>query len=180
MLNSKMIWRYVKLEQQSMLHHRKCPLFYLWSLLWCQGHTKCCPVPSTSCHLAMHLQSLEVATSNSLGDTFTRKYIIWPWRQTKCCPVPSTSCDLCTCVSLEVTTSICLGEMHLQENALYYLDLGVKVTQNVTQHSLYHVTYAPAKFETASSNSLGVDILQENTLLPSTLHIMWPMHLWSL
>ena len=44
--------------------------------------------------------------------------------------------------------------MHLQENTLYDLDLGVMVTQNVTQYPLYHVTYVPAKFEAATSNSL--------------------------
>ena len=45
--------------------------------------------------------------------------------------------------------------MHLQENTLFDLDLGVKVTQNVAQYPLHHVTYAPAKFEVATSNSLG-------------------------
>ena len=32
------------------------------------------------------------------------------------------------------------------------LYLGVKVTQNVAQYPLHHVTYAPAKFEVAMSN----------------------------
>ena len=35
------------------------------------------------------------------------------------------------------------------------LDLGVKVIRNVAQYPLYHVTYATAKFEEATSNSLG-------------------------
>ena len=36
-----------------------------------QGHTKCCPVPSTSCDLSS--TKFEVATFNGLGgDTFTR------------------------------------------------------------------------------------------------------------
>ena len=43
-------------------------------------------------HVTYAPAKFEVATSNSLGDGFTRKYIIC----TKCCPVPSTSCDLCT------------------------------------------------------------------------------------
>ena len=47
--------------------------------------------------------------------------------------------------------------MHLQENTLYDLDLVVKVTQNVVQYPLIHMTYAPAKFEVATSNSLGKD-----------------------
>ena len=47
--------------------------------------------------------------------------------------------------------------MHLQENTLYDLDLFVKVTQNVVQCRPNHMTYAPAKFEVATSNSLGED-----------------------
>ena len=49
--------------------------------------------------------------------------------------------------------------MYLQENTLFDLDIGVKVTQNVAQYSLHHMTYryAPAKFEVAASNSLGGD-----------------------
>ena len=47
--------------------------------------------------------------------------------------------------------------MHLQENTLYDLDLVVKVTQNFIQYSPNHMTYAPAKFEVATSNSLGED-----------------------
>ena len=45
-------------------------------------------------------------------------------------------------------------EMRLQENTLFDLDLGVKVTQNVTQYPRHHVTYAQAKFEVATSKSL--------------------------
>ena len=48
-------------------------------------------------------------------------------------------------------------EMHSQENTLYDLDLVVKVTQNVVQYSSNHMTYAPTKFEVATSNSLGKD-----------------------
>ena len=36
--------------------------------------------------------------------------------------------------------------MHLQVNILFDLDLGVKVTQNVTQYPLHHVTYSGTKF----------------------------------
>ena len=35
--------------------------------------------------------------------------------------------------------------MHLQENTFF--DLWVKVTQNIAQYPLHHVTYAPAQFE---------------------------------
>ena len=43
--------------------------------------------------------------------------------------------------------------MHLQENSIYDIDLGVKVTQNVAQYPLHHVTYAAVKIEVATSNS---------------------------
>ena len=44
--------------------------------------------------------------------------------------------------------------MHLQENTVY---LGVMVTQNDTQYSLYHVTYAHATFEVGTLNALDGD-----------------------
>ena len=47
--------------------------------------------------------------------------------------------------------------LHLQENTLYDLDLVVKVTQNVVQYLSNYMTYAPAKLEVATSNSLGED-----------------------
>ena len=49
---------------------------------------------------------------------------------------------------------------------MHYLtfDLDVKVTQNVAQEPLHHVTYAPAKFEVAMCMGLGGDALQENAL----------------
>ena len=56
-------------------------------------------------------------------------------------------------------------EMHLQENTYYLtfdLNLGVKVTRNVTQFPLHHVIYAPTKFENATSNGLGEDTITRN------------------
>ena len=53
-------------------------------------------------------------------------------------------------------------EMHLQENTLFDLDLGVKVTQNVTQYPLHHVIYASTKFEVAMSNCLREDTITRN------------------
>ena len=43
--------------------------------------------------------------------------------------------------------------MHLQENTLFDLDLD----QNVAKYPLHHVSYVPAKFQVATSNSLGGD-----------------------
>ena len=45
--------------------------------------------------------------------------------------------------------------MHLQEKTLYDLDLRAKVTQNVAQCHLHHVTYAPTQFEVTMSKALG-------------------------
>ena len=71
-------------------------------------------------------------------------YIMWPmhlWSLKFICPMVKEGQE----------------EMHLQENTLYDLDLVVKVTQNVVQCPPNHMTYAPAKFEVATSNSLGED-----------------------
>ena len=42
------------------------------------------------------------------------------------------------------------------------LDLGVKVTRNVTQYPLHHVIYAPTKFQVATSKGLGEDTITRN------------------
>ena len=42
--------------------------------------------------------------------------------------------------------------MHLQENSIFDLDLGVKVTQNVCEYPLHLVTYSATKFEVGTSN----------------------------
>ena len=59
------------------------------------------------------------------------------------------------------------------------LYLGVKVTQNVAQeYHLYHVTYAPANFEVATSTGLGdalFDLDPVTQMLLSTLRITWPI-----
>ena len=47
--------------------------------------------------------------------------------------------------------------MHLNENKLFDLDLGVKVTQDVAQYPLHNVTYSDTRFEVATFNSLGAD-----------------------
>ena len=47
--------------------------------------------------------------------------------------------------------------MHLHEKTLFDLDLGFKVTQNVAQYPLHHVTNTDTKFEVATANSSGGD-----------------------
>ena len=42
--------------------------------------------------------------------------------------------------------------MHKQENSIFNLDLGVKVTRNVAQYPLHQVTYSATKFEVFTSN----------------------------
>ena len=75
---------------------------------------------------------------------------------TRCYPVPSRSCDLCTC-SLKLLCPAVWGQMHLQENTLFDLELGVKVIQEVAMYPLHNVTYAHSQFEVATPNSLGED-----------------------
>ena len=45
--------------------------------------------------------------------------------------------------------------MDLQENSLFDLDLQVKVTPNVAECPLRHVTYASTEFEVTTSKALG-------------------------
>ena len=42
-----------------------------------------------------------------------------------------------------------MEELHLKENTLFDLDFGVRVTQNVAQYPLHHVTYPDTKFKVA-------------------------------
>ena len=48
-------------------------------------------------------------------------------------------------------------EKYFQENSIFDVDLGVKVTRNVALYPLHHVTYSATKFEVATSNCLGGD-----------------------
>ena len=47
--------------------------------------------------------------------------------------------------------------MHLHEIALFDLEIGVKVTQDVAKYPLHHVTYSDIKFEVSTSDGLGGD-----------------------
>ena len=97
---------------------------------------------------------------------------LWLWGQghMKHCPVPSTSCDLCTC-----KVWICYVKW-FRRRCIYkkkhYLtfDFRVKVTWNIAQYHLLHVTYASAKFDFATSNGLGGDAFtRKYTISPLTL-----------
>ena len=65
----------------------------------------------------------------------------------------------------EVATSNSLGEDALQESTLFDLDLQVKVTQNVAQYPLHHVTYPATKFEVARSNRLRGDTFSRKYII---------------
>ena len=172
-------------------------------------HTKCCPVPSTSCDLctwelwSSYVQwfrrrciykKIHYLTLNSrprshevLPSTLD---IMWPMQRqnlklllpkvyeemhlqgntllgqghTKSHPVPSKSCDLCTgkiwsCYFQKFMRRCIYKKIHY---LTFDLDLGVKVTQNVTQLPLHHVIYASTKFEIATSNGLGGDTITRN------------------
>ena len=145
-------------------------------------------------HVTYAPTEFEVTTSKDLGgEAYTRKFNIWPWPwgqgHTKYCPVPSTSCDLfsykvCSCY-------VKRGRRRCIYKKIQYLtfdlNLGVKVTRNVTQYPLHHVTFLATTFEVAMSNRLGGDTFTRKyiiwpltlTLSPSTLYIMWPTYLQS-
>ena len=55
--------------------------------------------------------------------------------------------------------------MYLQENTLFDLDRKVKVTGNIAQYPLNHVTYAPVKFEVNTSNGLGVNAFSRKYII---------------
>ena len=48
-------------------------------------------------------------------------------------------------------------KMHLQENTLFDLDLGVKVTRNIAQYTRHRVPYVPTEFEVTTLKGLGGD-----------------------
>ena len=52
--------------------------------------------------------------------------------------------------------------MYLKENTLHVFD---KVTQNIAQYPLLHVTYTAAKFEGATSSGLGADAVMRNYII---------------
>ena len=141
--------------------------FNIWPLTLGQGHTKCCPVPSTSCDLFSY------KVWSCYVEPFRRRYIYKKIhyltltlgsRSHKMSPVPSTLCDLLTyevwsCYLLWFRRRYIYKKIHY---LTFDLDLGVKVTRNVTQYPLHHVTYSPKKFEAATSYRLGGDTFTRN------------------
>ena len=54
--------------------------------------------------------------------------------------------------------------VHHRIYPLFMFDRHLGVTLNIIQYPLHHMTYAPGKFKVATSNDLGGDALQENSL----------------
>ena len=130
--------------------------YIIWP--WPQGHTKCWPVPLTSCDLCtskvwccyipwlrrrciykkIHYLTLTLGSRSHkmLPSTLD---IMWPMNQQ-------------SLILLHPTVE---EKMHLQENTLNDLDHQVKVTRNVAQCPLHHVTYAPTESEVTTSKASG-------------------------
>ena len=51
-------------------------------------------------------------------------------------------------------------EMGLHENTFF--DLCVKVTANIAQYPLHHLTHVPVKFEGTMSSAIGEDVITRN------------------
>ena len=106
-------------------------------------------------HMTYAHAKFEAVMSNGLGgNAFTWNILIWPWPKVKV----TWSIALYIMLPMYLQSSKLLRpmvkEMHYQENTLFDLDpkvKGVKVTQNVPQYPRHHVTYAPAKFDIATS-----------------------------
>ena len=54
------------------------------------------------------------------------------------------------------------GDAFTRKFSIFYLDLGAKVTRNVAQNPLHHVTYSATKFEVSMPNRLGGDTFTRN------------------
>ena len=174
--------------------------FNIWPWPWVTQNVAQYPLH----HVNHPATKFEIARSNRLGgDTFTRKFNIWSLtltlgsRSHKMLPSTLYIMWPFQLQSLKLLRQKVREEMHLQENSIFDLDLdiGVKVTQNVAQYPLCHVTYSATKFEVATSNRLGGDTFtrkyniwpltltsgsRTHEMLPSTHYIMWPIQLQSL
>ena len=129
--------------------HTVCQRGFLNISAKSKTHMKLCPVSSTSYDLCT-CKVWSCYVQRFRRKCIDKKYLIWPL--------------------VEVTWSIALyimwpmylqglklqrpavNEMHLQENISFFPDPGVKVTWDVAQYPLHHVTYAPAEFDVATSH----------------------------
>ena len=127
----------------------------------------------------MHLESLKLLSQTTWEEMHLQEnslYDLWPWPlgqdHAKCDPVLFTSCNLC---SYKVwSRKVLRFRRRCIYKKIHYmtfdLDLGVKVTQNVDQNTLHHVTYAATTFEVATSNGLRGNAFTRK-------FIIWPLTL---
>ena len=59
--------------------------------------------------------------------------------------------------------------MHFQENTIFDLDFGVKVTNNVAQYLMHHSDYVPSMFEVVTYSRLVEDAFTRK-YITSTLY----------
>ena len=74
---------------------------------------------------------------------------------TKCCPVPSTFCDLCTSKVLYCYIPRLRRKCIYKKIHYLTLTFRVKITRNVAQCPLHHVTYAHTEFEVTTAKGFG-------------------------
>ena len=83
----------------------------------------------------------------------------------------------------EVATSNGLGDVFMSKNIICSLTLTLKVTQNVAQYPLHHVTHVPATFEVAIFKDLKKDTITRNVTDgqtdygPTGTKLIYPMFL---
>ena len=146
--------------------------YIIWP--WPSGHTKCCPVPSKSCDLCTYRVWSYFTKSFRRRSIYKKiQYLIFG-----CYPVPSTSCDLSSykvwsCFVKPFRRRYIYKKIHY---LIFDLDLVVKVTPNVAQYPLHHVTYSATKFEVATLKGLGEAFTRKFNIwpltFPSTLYII--------
>ena len=117
-----------------------------------RANTKHCPVTSTLYDLCT-CKRWSCYVQWFRRKCIYKKYLIWP-----CLKVTwSTALYIMWHMYLQSLKLLrpMVKEMHYQENTLFDLDpkvKWVKVTQNVAQYPRLYVTYAPAKFDVATSH----------------------------
>ena len=157
------------------------------------GHMKHCPLH----HVTYVPAKFEVATANGQGGALPRKYIIWPWTQgeggqghIKCCPVPSTSCDVCT------SKVWCCYIPWLRRRCIYKKIHYLTLTLGSRSHKYFPVSSTSYDLWTRKVWYCYIPQLRRRwiykkihhltfgsrsrEMLPSTLHIMWPIQLQNL
>ena len=81
--------------------------------------------------------------------------------------------------SLKLLCPTVKEKMHLQEMNYLTLTFGSRSHETLYRIPLHHVPYAPAKFEDATSNSLGEDTITRNVadgcIERQQLQEMWQM-----